>query len=734
MSQQFQHPRPPENLESNLRRVQPSVPISQTDAHNSKPGEGPDYYLNALIWFSKNDEIKFSPVEVLGGKHTSELLNQEDFERAASELGYQVTSSQCSIDKIPTEHFPALLHLQEDQVCILVSKNTTTARIITLGHRFENREISLNHLEQFFSKSYTFLEKSITFDKRVEHVHLQTKKHWFWSILSKSYPVYSEVFLASIFINIFAIISSVFAMNIYDRVIPNQAMATLYTLSIGMIVMYSFDLILKTLRSYLLDTTNKKTDVLLNSLIFNHLSHISLKNKPQSIGSFSSLMGQFESFREFFNSASMATFIDIPFAVLFLAIIYYLAGPLVYIPLIALPCIALCAILTSYSCYELNKQSMKVSSEKQTLLIEYLAAIEGIKYWSAQSQVGQKWDDVITQNAIIFGKIKFRQSLNTHICQTIQSISYIILIAYGVHLIIAQQMTMGALIGSSILFSRALAPIVNLGNLIVRWQNAKTSLDGMDGVLKLPQENVGKDLLAENIKGHFEFSGVKLNYPGEDTPALDQIDLSIKPGEKIGIVGANGSGKSSFLKLLLGLYEPDSGSLLIDGLDIRQYNPSSLRSVIGYVPQDINLLCGTIRDNITMGYPHVSDQQVLEACKKAGLMNLIGTSEQGLNKTIVERGLSLSGGQRQSIALARALLLDPTILIFDEPTSALDSNSEVEFLKTIAKVSENKTLIIVSHRQSPLHLTQRILIFNQGKIVGDKSTAELLKAQRKTQS
>jgi ATP-binding cassette subfamily C protein LapB len=689
-----------------------------------------DYYLNALIWFTKNDQVTFTPLDIFGGKQTSEALTGSDFINAAQTLGYQVNKQRCPLENLPTDHLPVLLSLQGQQACILVKKTSSQYQIITLGTTFEKRTIHKNDLKRFYAGDYFIVEKTASFDKRVEHAHLQSEQHWFWSILKKSYRVYMEVFFASIFINIFAIISSVFAMNVYDRVIPNQAIETLYTLCLGMFFMYLFDLALKTIRSYFIDMTNKKTDVELNALIFKHLSHISLKNKPSSVGSFSSLMGQFESFREFFNSASMATFIDIPFCFLFLFIIHYLGGPLVIIPILALPCIALCAIITSYLCYELNKESMKVSSQKQTLLIEYLSAIEGVKYWNAQRQVGQKWDDVITQNAIIFGKIKFRQSLNTHICQMIQSISYVVLIAYGVQLIIAQQMSMGALIGCSILFSRALAPIVNLGGLIVRWQNAMTSLKGMDDVIKLPQEHLGKDLLADNAKGHFQFSDVSLSYSQEGQPALKNISLNIHPGEKIGIIGANGSGKSSFLKLFLGLYDPDQGSLLLDGLDIRQYNPTSLRALVGYVPQDIHLLCGTLRDNITMGYPHINDEQVLNACKQAGLMSLIGNCEKGLNKMITERGFSLSGGQRQSLALARALLLNPKILIFDEPTSSLDHQSEAEFLQTISQVSQDKTLIIVSHRQSPLHLTHKILIFHQGQIVGEKDTASLLHAQK----
>lgn len=704
---------------------QATLPSSQTVSSE------PDYFLNAIIWLCKNDHVTFSPLEIFGGKQSSEHINAQDFSRALMLLGYEVHTYQAPLERVIHEQMPAVLHLDGNQACILVSRNTTNAQIILLGHRFEAKQISLKSLEEFYTGTYTYCKRTPTLDQRAQHEHLQTQQHWFWSILRKSYPIYLEVFMASIAINIFAVISSIFAMNIYDRVIPNQAIETLYTLGFGMIGMYLFDFILKTLRSYFIDQTNKKTDLKLNSLIFNHLSHISLKDKPASVGGFSSLMGQFETFREFFNSASMATFIDIPFSLLFLWTIHYLAGPLVLVPLCALPLIALSALLTSFACYGLNKESMKISSQKQTLLIEYLAAIEAVKYWGAQRQLGQKWDETIAQSAVVFGKLKFRQSLHSHICQGIQSISYIILIGYGVHLIIEQQMTMGALIGSSILFSRALSPIINLGQLIVRWQNAMTSLKGMDSLLKMPQEDLGRDLLAERVVGNFQFDSVSLTYPKEERPAVENINLSILPKEKIGIIGANGSGKSSFLKMLLGLYEATSGSILLDGLDIRQYNPSSLRSIIGYVPQDIHLLCGTLRENITMGYPFVDDAQVLKACELAGLKELIGSSEKGLNKMITERGFSLSGGQRQALALARALLLDPKILIFDEPTSSLDSNSEMSFLKTIQTVSQDKTLIIVSHRQAPLHLTQRTLVFHQGQLVGDKSTKELF--ERSTQ-
>jgi ATP-binding cassette subfamily C protein LapB len=291
------------------------------------------------------------------------------------------------------------------------------------------------------------------------------------------------------------------------------------------------------------------------------------------------------------------------------------------------------------------------------------------------------------------------------------------MICYGVTLIISHQLTMGALIGASILSSKALTPILQVGQLMLRWQHAKSSLEGMDQLMKMPLETQENALSVYDMKGHFQFSKVKFSYAEGSLPTLVDIDLEIKAGDRIGIVGANGSGKSTLIKMLLGLYRATEGNLLLDGMDIKQFNMTSLRRAIGYVPQDIHLVHGTLRENITMGCEYVTQQALLRATHDAGLMDFIGQHPKGLDMMIGERGETLSGGQRQAIALARALINDPKILILDEPTSALDFQAESQFIDNVQRILIDRTLIIVSHRQAPLRLCQELIVMHQGRVM-----------------
>jgi ATP-binding cassette subfamily C protein LapB len=445
-------------------------------------------------------------------------------------------------------------------------------------------------LEEVQQGPLILMKLKFVIDDRAHHPHLASDEEWFWSVLRKTYPIYTEVFLASIFINIFAVLSSLFSMNVYDRVVPNGALETLYTLASGMVLMNIFDFILKIVRAYFLDNINKKTDVRLTSMIFDQLLHIQLSVKPKSVGGFSSMVSQFESFRDFFTSASMATIIDMPFGLFFLGIIWFLGGSLVLPVLLAIPFIVLATVITQYMSHERVKIGLKLSSQKNALLIEYLGSLEAIKFWGAQAQLQQKWDAIITESARIHGEIKTIQSISSYFCQLVQSLSYVAMITYGVMLIIEQKLTMGALIGSSILSSRALTPILQIGQLMLRWQHAKSSLQGMDSLMKMPLETQINPLSVHDMNGHFKFLKVKFTYPEGNQPTLVDIDLEIKPGDRIGVVGANGSGKSTLVKMLLGLYRPTEGHVLLDGMNINQFHMTSLRRAIGYVPQDIHLI------------------------------------------------------------------------------------------------------------------------------------------------
>ncbi len=676
-----------------------------------------DYLANALIWLCQYDQNSQPKEAILEGLGIHEQITIDDFCQAAEKIGYQTDCADQKVAEIEKTMFPCIIQLKNDKYCIMLDSDGVAGTIVWPKQGYPQEIIPLAQIEQMRNGYIIFIKPKFVMDERAHHPHLATDEQWFWNVLRKTYPIYGEVFLASIFINIFAVITSLFSMNVYDRVVPNSALETLYTLALGMLLMNFFDFLLKVMRSYFLDHINKKTDVKLTSMIFDHLLHIKLQSKPKSVGSFSSMINQFESFRDFFTSATMATIIDIPFTLFFIAVIWFLGGPLVLTVLIAVPLVAVATIITQKMSYERVKLSMKLAGQKNAILIEYLASLEAIKFWGAQHQMQQRWDSIIVESAKVHGEIKTIQTVSSYFCQLVQSLSYISMIVYGVILITDAKLTMGALIGSSILSSRAIAPILQVGQLMLRWQQAKSSLDGMDQLMKMPLETKEHSLSVHDMAGHFKFIKAKFQYPDAPQPALIDIDLDLRPGQRIGIVGSNGSGKSTLVKMLLGLYSPTEGNVLLDGMDINQFHMTALRKAIGYVPQDIHLIHGTLRENITMGYSQVAQEDLIQACKEAGLMEFIGGHPKGLDMVVGERGETLSGGQRQAIALARALIGNPKILILDEPTSALDYQAENNFIENVGRIIGSRTLIMVSHRQSPLKLCKELVIMNQGRIV-----------------
>ncbi len=557
----------------------------------------------------------------------------------------------------------------------------------------------------------------LSVDQRADHPHLKSLSHWFWDLVKPLYPVYAYVLLGSVFINIFAIFSSVFSMNVYDRVVPNGAIETLYTLSMGMVVLYSFDLGFKVLRSLLLDSANKKIDVALSSMIFEHLLHIPLSLRPKSLGGFSALVTQFESFREFFASATLATLVDLPFMLLFIAMIWYMGGSLVWTVLITIPMIAAITAATQWACYGRVRTNLRQSGQKNALLIEALGSLESIKFWGAQSVFQRRWDAALKDSATIHAEIKSIQTISSYLCQVVQGLSYVLMIVYGVLMILKGQLSMGALIGCSILSSKALTPVLQIGQLVLRWHHAKSSYEGMNNLMLMPSETLKNPLSVHGLQGLFEFSQVKFRYSEDLAFVLNDVSFLLKPGDRLGVIGANGSGKSTLLKMLLGLYAPTEGQVRLDGFDLRQFHLTGLRQMIGYVPQDVQLIHGTLRDNMIIGCYGVSQQRLIEVSKQTGIMEWIGGHPKGFDMIVEERGHNLSGGQRQAIALARALMSDPKILVLDEPTSALDFQAESEFLQRLEAVLSGKTLILISHRQAPLKLCQEALVLQKGKIL-----------------
>lgn len=711
-------------------------PVIEEALEAEKEPSAPDIFLQAAQWFLQQSNSERSLGALVESLEIKLPLTATAVEQLLPLMGYRLERPQKYLNKPdPTVEGVAYwwVGTTDGQWKILEPLNPCHAQCYHLGEAVSSDTLEWDGLLDIDYECVFAVFNPYLYDSRAHLPHLMQQRHWFWSVLQQSYPIYIEVFFASIFINVFAVISSVYAMNVYDRVVPNGALETLATLSIGIVIIHSFDFLLKSLRSSLIDWANKKMDASLTTAIFDQLLHIQMKSKPRSLGGFASQITQFESFREFFASASMTVLVDLPFMLFFIGVIYSIGGPLVWTVLAPIPIIALITLSTHTRTYELIKTSMRLSSQKNAQLIEYLGTLEAIKFWGAQDFLQQRWNRLVRESTRTYGRIKNIQSTSSYLCHWVQSVAYVAMIVQGVLLITKGELSMGALIGCSILSSKALGPVMQIGQLMLRWQQAQQSLQGMDDLMKLPLETPKQALSVDRVQGVFQFESVQFRYDADSSPVLDDINLTIKPGERLAIVGANGSGKSTLIKMLLGLYQPTEGRVLLDGMHLQQFDLRALRQLIGYVPQDIHVIHGTIKDNITIGCSQISNEAVWQAAEMSGLMPFLKGHPKGLDMPVGERGSTLSGGQKQALALARALVSNPPILILDEPTSALDFQAEAAFVQNLDAVIGNKTLIMISHRQAPMRLCREIVVMQQGKVLSRQSMAEAIKASQRQQ-
>ena len=536
-------------------------------------------------------------------------------------------------------------------------------------------------------------------------------------------------------INLIALAAPLFVMNVYDRVVPNQATATLWVLAIGICGAYLFDLLLKSLRSLCLDLAGKKTDLIISATLFERIVGMSMKMRPARVGSYASNIHEFQGMRDFLTSLTLASLIDLPFTLIILGVIALLGGHLVWIPIVAFPLALGIGHFLQKPLTATLERTMALGAERQSSLIETLAGLDAVKVNNAESERQYQWEQTIGTLSRLELRVKVLSGLAMNITLLIQQVAGVAMIIFGVYQIIDGTLSMGGLVACYMLSGRALGPLAQLSGLLTRYQQAKVTMVSVDQMMELPQERNfdERPLSRKTLQGAMTFREVDFTYPNQQTLALRGINLNVRPGEKIGIIGRSGSGKSSLAKLLVGLYQPDSGSLLVDGVDIRQIDVSELRHNIGYVAQDIQLLAGTLRDNLVSGARYVDDEMVLQAAELAGVHEFARLHPQGYELQVGERGQNLSGGQRQNVALARALLLNPPILLLDEPTSAMDNTGEERLKQRLQSVIENKTVILVTHRASLLSLVDRLLVIDRGQILADGPKAAVMEALKKGQ-
>jgi ATP-binding cassette subfamily C protein LapB len=699
--------------------------------------EYPNPLLDCLVLLSKYFYNPYTADSIAAGLPiTDNAMTPELFQRASQRIGISSRFVKRALKKIPDMVLPAVLLLKDKQACILleVDRVKETAKILRPESGEGEIVLPLRDLDESFTGYCFFVRPLYQFDKRSEKSDEEEGKkgHWFWGTIVDSWRIYRDVFIASLLINIFAVASPLFVMNVYDRVVPNNAFDTLWVLAIGAAVVYLFDFLLRTLRAYFIDIAGKKSDILISATIFAKVSNITMASRPKSVGAFAKNLQEFESIRDFITSASITTLVDIPFMFLIIGVIWLIGGPVGYIPIVTIALIVLYSVIIQIPLRRSIEEGQKTASQKNAVLIESLYNAESVKLNNAEGVFQKQWENAVGNIADWGVKTRQLSQSSSSFAMVAQQLTTVIIVIVGVYQISEGNMSMGALVAAVMLTGRALGPMAQVASLATRYNQAKSAFTSLNEIMASPVEKPDNVKFVHRplFKGEFQFEAVNFAYPDQEQAAVSAININIKQGEKVAIIGRIGSGKSTLGKLMTGLYTPDSGAIRIDGVDLRQVNPTDLRRNIGSVSQDVSLFYGSIKDNIVMGVPYMEDEAIIRAADLSGVSEFANRKPNGLDSLVGERGALLSGGQRQSIAIARALLFNPPILILDEPTASMDNTTESRMKRRLIEGVKDKTLILITHKASMLDMVDRIIVMDNGRLIADGPKAQVHEALR----
>ncbi len=711
-------------------------------AEYSGPIMREDALLSCLVILTRIFGNPKSPAALAAGLPIAgEGMTPDLFLRAADRAGLSANRIKRKIDQVSAMGVPAVLLLKDRKAVVMLSPaKNGVVEIATPDNLDGSQRYPLAELEALYSGFQIVVQTKIRLDTRSADLTEAAPRNWFWSNVLKYTPVYVEVVVAALLINMFTIATSIFSMQVYDRVVPNKAEETLWVLAIGVIAIFGFDFLLRTLRAHFLDRAGKALDRKVSSALFEHILSIRMAAGPQSAGAFASNVQSYETLRDFFTSATLSAIIDLPFVIIFMIIIFVIAGPVAIVPAVLVPLVILVSVLVQIPMKKAVERSYRESAQKHATLVEAINGLDMIKASSAEGQLQRDWDGYVAASSASSMESRFWSTIAINFVMMSSNLAFVGVLLTGCYEIFAHvpsdprpALTTGALVAASMLTSRAMAPLGQIAGLIVRFHQSWTSLKGLNRLMALPVERPrGKVFLRRpRIEGSIEFRNVVFKYPNAQTAALDGVSFKIQPGERVGIVGRIGSGKTTIERLVLGLFEPTEGAVLVDGTDIRQLDPTDLRQSIGCVLQDARLFFGSVKDNIILGAPYVDEESVIRAATLAGVDHFVRQHPAGYDMPVGENGRYLSGGQRQSVAVARALLLNPPILLLDEPTSSMDNSTENAFKMRLGEIVHGKTIMLVTHRNSMLSLVDRLIVLDRGKVVADGPKAGVLDALMK---
>ncbi|WGE90885.1 type I secretion system permease/ATPase [Actinobacillus genomosp. 1] len=653
--------------------------------------------------------------------------------------GFENSISKRSLQDIPSLSVPVVIILRNEEAALVTKiEGSGKDRRYHLTQSGVTQVVDESALSEIYLQYCWFIKPKVAVDERSELPEYHLPKSWYWKVIARFRPYYYQVILATFIINFLALVSSLYVMNVYDRVIPNKTYETLWALSIGVILAILFELAAKLIRGHLTDIAGKKADLIISSALFRRVMSIRLIDKPVSAGSYANNLREFEAVREFMTSASLLVLVDLPFIFLFIFVIYLVGGYLALVPLTVIPIVVIVGFAVQPKLAKKINETMRESSQRQGLIVEAVDGIETLKANNATNWAQQRWDMFTAKTAATQIKVRDLSNFVTNFTAMMQQLNTVFLVLVGAYLIHAEneasRITMGALIASVILSGRALAPLGQVANLATRFQQARMALEGINSIVERPIERKPdqKYITLDNVRGALQFKHAAFQYNKDSGDIVTDLDLKIQPGEKVAILGRIGSGKSTLLKLMAGLYEPSKGNVMLDNVDIRQIDPNFLRNQVTLFEQAPRLFLGSLRENLDLARTdHFSrDQDLLTALSRFGLDSLIQRHPRGLDMPLGENGLGLSGGQKQMVALARLTLKDPRVVLLDEPTSDLDQTSEVKALQALAHWGQNRTMVFVTHRTLVLQLVTRIIVMDQGKIIMDGPKEEVLERLR----
>ncbi|MGB4057670.1 MAG: type I secretion system permease/ATPase [Alphaproteobacteria bacterium] len=704
--------------------------MSRSNSQEIGVGES-DALLESLVFLTGHfGQAKSAQALTAGLAYDDKNMGPTLFCEAAERAGLKAQSvRRKSIGEIPDAVLPVVLILGGNQAVVLLEAGSKTAKIFSPETK-SVRDVPLKNLEKDYAGYTIFIHPKSEFSNQEAAHGDEISGHWFWGLVRDNRSIYGTALIGGIFINLFALASPIFIMNVYDRVIPNNAIETGWALGIGALTVFIFDFIMRTLRAYLIDLAGRRIDVVAARRIYDQVLNMKLAGRPRSSGVFANMLREFDSVRDFFTSATVTVLVDLPFSIFFLFVVFHLGGGLAFIPVGLMVIVVMAGFFIQAKLKAHVRSSVRTAESKHGLLVETIHGLETVKAISADGRFRSRYTEYAGRNAKEGQDSRFWSGLGVNIATLLQQAASVLIVLAGMYVVQAGDMTVGSLIATVILAGRAIAPIGQIANLMTRYHQAGSALKTLDGIMRQPVERpAGKRFLHRpDLKGKIRLDKVSFAYPQVDRKVLDGVSFSIEAGEKVGIIGRVGSGKSTLARLMLNLYEPVAGAIYADETDYRQIDPADLRRRIAYIAQDVVLFSGSVRDNITASVPHAGEDEILAASKTAGVHDFVARHPMGYDAPVGEHGLGLSGGQRQAVALARAMLLNPNILVCDEPTNAMDVQAEEGFRRYIENNIAGRTLILITHKQAMLPMVDRLILLDQGKVIMDGPRDRVLEA------